>query len=241
MFSGSNAFQGGTPTGRPGGPQYGQSPFGSQQPMGSLGPQPTGFGGGLQPQMTGHPPQQPQQQMSQPPPPPPPPPQQQQQQQAPMQQTQFTGYPGLSGQQFQQTQPSQLQPQPTAFQTQPQQSQPTGFPSQPQQSQQTGLNAQPPPPAAAPRQRPQPTGMTSSQMANSFKTGQNEPPLPPPPSAAGARIPKQRLSFITADDQAKFEQLFKSAVGNNQALSGDKARDLLMRSKLSGNTLSDIW
>jgi hypothetical protein len=49
------------------------------------------------------------------------------------------------------------------------------------------------------------------------------------------------LSFITATDQAKFEQLFKSAVGNNTALDGDKARDLLLRSKLAGSDLSNIW
>jgi actin cytoskeleton-regulatory complex protein PAN1 len=49
------------------------------------------------------------------------------------------------------------------------------------------------------------------------------------------------LSFITATDQAKFEQLFKSAVGNDQALDGDKAKDLLLRSKLPGNVLSQIW
>jgi len=50
-----------------------------------------------------------------------------------------------------------------------------------------------------------------------------------------------RLSFIVAQDQAKFEQLFKSAVGKNQALSGDQARDLLLRSKLDGDTLGHIW
>jgi hypothetical protein len=49
------------------------------------------------------------------------------------------------------------------------------------------------------------------------------------------------LSFITATDQAKFEQLFKSAAGGNQALDGDKARDLLLRSKLPGSALSQIW
>ena len=50
-----------------------------------------------------------------------------------------------------------------------------------------------------------------------------------------------RLSFITAQDQAKFEQLFKSATGGDQALSGDKARDLLLRSKLDGNNLAQVW
>lgn len=49
------------------------------------------------------------------------------------------------------------------------------------------------------------------------------------------------MSFITATDQAKFEQLFKSAAGGNQALDGDKARDLLLRSKLPGSALSQIW
>ncbi len=50
-----------------------------------------------------------------------------------------------------------------------------------------------------------------------------------------------RLSFITATDQAKFEQLFKSAAGESQALSGEKARDLLLRSKLPGSALSQVW
>ena len=41
------------------------------------------------------------------------------------------------------------------------------------------------------------------------------------PAKANVKIPDQRLSFITAADQAKFEQLFKSAVGpGEQALSG---------------------
>ena len=50
-----------------------------------------------------------------------------------------------------------------------------------------------------------------------------------------------RLSFITASDQTKFEQLFKSAVGDDQAMPGDKARDLLLRSRLGGDALSQIW
>ncbi|KAK6612059.1 hypothetical protein H4I96_01272 [Botrytis cinerea] len=44
-----------------------------------------------------------------------------------------------------------------------------------------------------------------------------------------------------AQDQAKFETLFKSAVGDGQTLSGEKSRDLLLRSKLDGNSLSQIW
>ena len=50
-----------------------------------------------------------------------------------------------------------------------------------------------------------------------------------------------RLSFITATDQAKFEQLFKSAAGDQQSLSGEKASDLLLRSKLPGSALSQVW
>jgi hypothetical protein len=82
--------------------------------------------------------------------------------------------------------------------------------------------------------------MTSSQMADSFR-GSASQSLPPPPPAKNHKIPNIRLSFITAQDQAKFEQLFKSAAGNNQALSGDQARDLLLRSKLTGDSLGHIW
>jgi hypothetical protein len=47
---------------------------------------------------------------------------------------------------------------------------------------------------------------------------------------------------VTADDQQKFEQLFRSAIGpNEQALTGDRARDILIKSGLQPNTLSDIW
>lgn len=135
----------------------------------------------------------------------------QQQPQQPM----YTGYPGQSNQ-FQQNQAPQQQ----QFQT--------GAPQQQQQ-----LPAQP--------QRPQPTGMTSSQMADSFRGSSSASSVPPPVPAKSNKIPNIRLSFITAQDQAKFEQLFKSAVGDAQALSGDQARDLLMRSKLSGDALSQIW
>jgi hypothetical protein len=78
-------------------------------------------------------------------------------------------------------------------------------------------------------------------MANSFRASA---PSSQPPSAApatGNKIPNIRLSFITAQDQAKFEQLFKSATGGAQALTGEKAKDLLIRSKLDGNSLAQIW
>jgi hypothetical protein len=146
-------------------------------------------------------------------------------------QPQFTGFPG----------------QPQSFGQQPpqQQAQFTGFPGpQGQSFQQPAPQQQPfqtgaPPPAQP--QRPQPTGMTSSQVADSFRGSASQSAAPPPLPTASNKIPNLRLSCITSQDQAKFAQLFKSAVGNAQALSGDQARDLLMRSKLPGDALSHIW
>lgn len=185
-------------------------------------------------------------------------PQQQQQQQPPMTlQNQYTGFGGSSGpqgissappvpsipsqyqQQFQQ-QPQQHQPQPPAQQQQPQPpqfqfSQPTGF-----SPNQMNPVAPPPPasaPAPAPAQKPQATGFT--QMAASFQTGQ--PTAAPTPQKTN-KIPNIRLSFITAQDQSKFETLFQTSVGDGgTTMSGDKARDLLLRSRLDGDTLSQIW
>ena len=99
---------------------------------------------------------------------------------------------------------------------QQQQPQFTGFPSQNQQSlqQQQFQTGQVPQP-----QLPQKTGQTSSQIAQSFQ-GSIPPTLAAQPVAATSKIPKIRLSFLTAQDQAKFEQLFKSAVGDEQALDG---------------------
>ncbi|KAF2474636.1 uncharacterized protein BDR25DRAFT_254949 [Lindgomyces ingoldianus] len=189
----------------------GQPQYGQQPPF----QQPGGFQGGLGPQPTGFGggPIQPQFTGF------PGQPQSfaQQQQQQQQQQPQFTGYLGQQGQSFQQP-PQQQPPQQQLFQT--------GAPP-PQQ---------PPPP----QQIPQLTGMTSSQMADSFRGSSSQPPPPPLPTKS-SKIPNIRLSFITAQDQAKFEQLFKSAVGNAQALSGDQARDLLLRSKLPGDALSAIW
>jgi hypothetical protein len=146
-------------------------------------------------------------------------------------QQQFTGYP--------------MQAQPTGFQPQQMQQQQTGFPGQQnpspfgnvqppqQQSFQTGAPPMP--------QIPQPTGFAA--MADSFKSTPSAAPARGrrASKSKGTKIPNIRLSFITAQDQAKFETLFKSAVGDGQTLSGDKSRDLLMRSKLDGNSLSQIW
>ncbi|KAA8623022.1 EF-hand 4 multi-domain protein [Pyrenophora tritici-repentis] len=192
----------------------GQPQYGQQQQQQQF-QQPGGFQGGLAPQPTGFGggPMQPMQQQFTGFPGQP----QGFGQQPQPQQPQFTGYPGQQGQQFQQQQAPQQMP----FQT--------GAPPQQQQQQ-----------APAQPQRPQPTGMTSAQMADSFR-GNSASSVPPPVPAKTTKIPNIRLSFITAQDQAKFEQLFKTAVGTSHALSGDQARDLLMRSKLSGDDLSHIW
>lgn len=214
MYSGSNSFLGAN-SGRPGAQQYGSS-F-NMQP----GQQPPQQQQPFAPQPTGF-------------------------GQPPIQQ-QYTGYP--------------IQPQQTGFQQQqmPQQQQPlqqqyTGFPGaqQPQQQygqvpQQTAFQTGVPPMPPMPQQQStpapvqsQPTGFAA--MAASFQSA----PSPTKPrgrrgSKAGAKIPSIRLSFITAQDQAKFETLFKSAAGADQTLSGEKSRDLLMRSKLDGGSLSQIW
>lgn len=225
MFSGSNSYLGGNTGRQP--PQQPQQQYGGFQPNQGFQPQQTGF----QPQQTGFQPQPTGYGNA-----------------APLQ-SNFTGYP--------------LQAQPTGY---PQQSQ-TGFPGGQQQQQQfnnapqqqsfqTGAppmpqipqqfqqpqqtqQAQPPP--APPVQQPQATGFAA--MADSFKPAAAEPSKPRGRRASkgGAKIPSIRLSFITAQDQAKFETLFKSAVGDGQTLSGEKSRDLLLRSKLDGNSLSQIW
>lgn len=179
-------------------------------------------------------------------------PQQQQQQQQPPnafvpQPTGFGGAPSP----FQQGQ-YPMQSQPTGFQQQqiPQlQQQYTGFPGQQQGQFQTGAPPMPPMPQqqqqqqlpSAPVQQPQPTGF--SQMAASFQSAPASAAKPKGRRGAkpASKIPSIRLSFITAKDQAQFETLFKSAVGDEQTLSGDKARDILMRSNLDGNALSQIW
>ncbi|KAJ5702854.1 Actin cytoskeleton-regulatory complex protein PAN1 [Penicillium malachiteum] len=235
MYSSSNSFLGGGGAGRPGQapfmqqqqpqPSYSQFPQGQQQPpmqqpqaTGFMAPQPTGFAGQPSPFGSSH--LQPQatgfpagQQL----------------------QPQFTGFP------VQQPQQQHLQPQPTQQQSF-QQPQYTGFPAQNQQLQpQAQAQVQPPQ-----LQVSQATGLpsrvkTSSEMANSF-TGASVSPTPPQvPPKAGSKIPNIRLSFITAQDQAKFEQLFKSAVGDSKTMDGEKAKDLLLRSKLTGKDLANIW
>ncbi|KAJ5166603.1 uncharacterized protein N7482_005384 [Penicillium canariense] len=225
MFSSSNSFVGGGGPGRPGQapfmpqqqqPSYSQFPQGQQQPP-MQQPQPTGFA----PQPTG-----------------------------------FAGQPSPFGN-------AQLQPQGTGFPAGQLQPQFTGFPGQQPQHQQAQMQQQQQPsfqqpqytgyppqnqsqPQAPQLQVSQPTGLpsrfkTSSEIANSFQTDGASGPPPQVPPKTGSKIPSIRLSFITAQDQAKFEQLFKSAVGDSKTMEGDKARDILMRSKLPGSDLSKIW
>lgn len=56
------------------------------------------------------------------------------------------------------------------------------------------------------------------------------------------KIPNIRLSFITAQDQAKFETLFRSSVpkGSN-TISGNNCRNILMRSGVPPSKLANIW
>lgn len=218
MYSNSNSYLSGNAM-RPGAPQYGNS-FGAgagqpQQQQQQQQPQP----GQFVPQPTGF-------------------------GQAPLQQ-QYTGYPGL-------------QPQFTGFGQTPQQGMPSGVPAMPaipqqyqqqfqqQQQQQpshfAAAPAQPPAQALAPPPvpvKPQPTGF--NEMAASFHTGAAKP-KPSAPTRKTNTVPNIRLSFITAPDQAKFETLFKSAVGDGQTtMTGEKARDLLLRSRLDGDALGHIW
>lgn len=236
----------------PGGGQFGQQPpqqppqYGQQQPTPGFQqpqqqqqqqqPQPTGFmpqstglmGSQLQPQPTGF--------SGSPSPFSSQPPQQPQQPQQPGSQFGSSLQPPGMAAGFQQQ--SSLQPQHTAFQ--PQQ-QPQAQPQQPQhtQFQQPSINVQPTGfPTASHAQQPQ----NSSQIAQSFQTvSQPQAGAASQQSQAGAKIPSQRLSFITATDQAKFEQLFKSAVGDGQSLDGETAKGLLLRSNLPGTDLSKIW
>ncbi|QIX00123.1 hypothetical protein AMS68_005640 [Peltaster fructicola] len=150
-------------------------------------------------------------------------------------QAQPTGFPGQPNGQFQQQQNQYAglqQPQQTGYM----QPQATGYPQSQGYQQQATQQQQPP----AQPQRPQQTGMTSSDMANSFR-GTSAQPTQTQATTRSNRIPNIRLSFITATDQAKFEQLFKSATSGEQALSGDKSRDLLLRSNLPGDKLARIW
>lgn len=205
MYSSSNSFLGGTNNARPGQPPLGQQPAlqqpysgfppqgqqqQQQQPQGGFAPQPTGFGGGHL-----------QPQLTGFPQP--------QQQPGGFQQPQYTGYPP-------QSQPQQQQQQhvPQLSTQQPQLQHQQQHPQLPQPQQQSQLSA----PSASHLHPHQ----TSAQVAQSFQGAGSGPAQQQhhPPQDSHSKIPNIRLSFITAQDQAKFEQLFKSAAGDGQSLDG---------------------
>ncbi|KAL2316032.1 Actin cytoskeleton-regulatory complex protein pan1 [Schizosaccharomyces pombe] len=183
----------------------------AQQTGGFMQPQRTGGAGFIQPQRTGAMPAY-QPQMNN------------------FMQPQKTGgfAPQATG--FMQTQPfgaaPTFAPQPTGF-VQPQQTgvvmppQPTGY-----------LQAQPTGPFASFVQ-PQQTAsfMPAAQPLKPQKTGQIH----------NSKAMDTRLSFVSAADQAKFEQLFKSAVGREEAMSSEIGKAILVRSKLPTVQLSKIW
>lgn len=193
MYSSSNSFLGGTNSARPGQP-FAQQPSYSQFPPSQ---QQSHLQPGLPSQPTGYPSQLPgfggpnlQAQSTGFP--------------VGQLQPQLTGFPGAAPQQP----PPPHQP---SFQPPFQQPQITGYPSQTQAPQlqlpaSTGL-------------LPRPGPKTSSEIADSFQDDRTGAPQPPPKSS-GSKIPNIRLSFITSQDQAKFEQLFKSAVGDSQTMDG---------------------
>ena len=106
------------------------------------------------------------------------------------------------------------------------------------------------------RDRTQPLQPLKPQQTGFYVQPQNQPPLEPlKPTATGfvnsfannglnndIKIPAMRLSFITAQDQAKFETLFRSVVTNgSNTVSGANCRKILMRSGLPPSQLAKIW
>jgi actin cytoskeleton-regulatory complex protein PAN1 len=202
MYSSSNSFLGGANSARQG--QQQASPFGQPPPQQQqqqqlqpgfaqpgLAAQPTGFPGGQL-------------------------------------QAQYTGFPGAGaaapqpgfqsyGQPSLQPPQSHLQPQFTSFPAQNQQLSAAQPPQQqlqqPAAPSQQFPNAPSPLPSIA-------VHKTSAQVAQSFQNIDSPSSRPPLPPKTGSRIPNIRLSFITAQDQAKFEQLFKAAAGEGQTLDG---------------------
>lgn len=180
-------------------------------------------------------------------------------QNAPLQ-SQSTGYYAQNpnaNQQLPPQQPGLFQGQQTGFQPQFQQPQQTGFQNQqPQQQQfqpqqtgfgfqgfqnaqatgfnQTGFGQQQQQPQ---QQAPQQTQQPLQQQKTGFSAA-----LAGVTENTELKIPNIRLSFITAGDQTKFEHLFRTAIPQGeQAILGDSARDILLRSGLAPVALAEIW
>ncbi|KAG0654545.1 actin organization and endocytosis protein [Monosporozyma unispora] len=214
-------------------PTYG---MGMQQPQQNANLQATQLGGMQNYQQTQQQPQQVQSQVTQ-----------------PLQQQGTGYYSNMSQQQQPQAQQPQLQPQgtgyyPTLTPSQPQLQTQVTNPMQVQQMTQT-LQPQVTNQLQVPQQPllPQQTG---------FYVQQSQVPLEPlKPTATGfvnsfansglnndVKIPAMRLSFITANDQAKFETLFRSVVkpGSN-TITGTDCRAILLKSGLQPSQLAKIW
>ena len=98
-------------------------------------------------------------------------------------------------------------------------------PTGPLQPQQTGFYSQ--------QQPLEPLKPTATGFINSFANTGVDNTL---------KIPAIRLSFITTQDQAKFEKLFRSVVtpGSN-TITGDQCRNILVKSGLQPHQLAKIW
>ena len=156
-------------------------------------------------------------------------------------QAQATGYQqGPPTTSFQSQPTGGFMPQQTGYQfQQPLQSQNTGWTQQPQtsfgvaplQSQSTGWNQGLQPQRTGVQQplTAQPTGFISN-LAN---IGNQKNDL---------ELPNIRLSFITARDQDRFETIFRNNVPKGEnAMDGNTAKSILMKSGLSAVKLSQIW
>lgn len=161
------------------------------------------------------------------------------------QQTGFGGYQ-------QQPQPQNPQFQSNEFfQPPPLQGQATGFYQQQQQQPQYqaqnvyGGSGYLPPGGGvlgfgqAPQLQPQATGYIQTQPTGFQMAGGGAPVVV---ENTALKIPSIRLSFINADDQKKYEHLFRSAVpAGEQAISGDGASEILLRSGLKPVVLAEVW
>ncbi|CUM63739.1 uncharacterized protein PRCAT00001323001 [Priceomyces carsonii] len=147
---------------------------------------------------------------------------------------QSTGYNGGYGQQ-------QVPPQQTRFfQQNPVQSPGADMYLQqvPQQQFQQGFQTQPTGFGGVPQLQPQQTGYIQTQPTGFQNGGSNLTVI----ENSDIKIPSIRLSFISAEDQKKYEHLFRTAVPKGeQAITGDSASQILLRSGLSPVTLAEVW
>lgn len=155
----------------------------------------------------------------------------------------------LNGSSLQQPQ-EQLQPQGTGYYSTMSASQPS---LQPQITNQQSITTSLQPQVTGQYQIPQ---QPLLPQQTGFYVQQSQIPLEPlKPTATGfvnsfannglnndIKIPAIRLSFITANDQAKFETLFRSAVkpGSN-TITGTDCRAILLKSGLPPSQLAKIW